>query len=669
MPTHLFLRWKRVISFLARFAKKCLQFIFMTTKPIILAGRYQVLKPLGSGGFGRTFLSKDLQLPNTPYCVVKQLNPRFQKAQQLAIAKRLFDREAQTLHELGNHPQIPRLFAHFEQGSKFYLVQEFVNGHTIKAEFESGRKWTQAELILSLRNILQVLAFVHQANVIHRDIKPANLIRRQSDRLICLIDFGAVKAISNITINEMGSGVETKTVVVGSLLYMPSEQLAGQPKFCSDIYALGIVCLQGLTGLTYDQLPKDAQNNEYLCTLAAAKAGIQINGRIAAIIDKMVRYDYRQRFKDAGEALQTLNNFLNAIAATKINPVPPSPALTQPFELEEPEGQIAIGSKFYALRSPIDQDCCETILRSGSLIRIKAPRQMGKSSLLTRTLAYAKHRGCQVAHLYFQQADSDIFAELDLFLQWFCASVAAELNLEENIDAYWQGVLGSKNKCTKYFQRYLLAAFDAPIVLGLDDLDLIFQYPKIASDFFGLLRAWHEKAKNEEIWKKLRLVIVHSKEVYIPLNINQSPFNVGLPIELPEFNYEQVRDLVSRHQLNWQKTEIENLIQLTGGHPYLVRQALYQIGRGRLNWEQLLQSASTEEGIFGNHLRRQLGNLKEDQELVEAFKELLTSDRPLQLDSRLAFKLRSIGLVKFSGNQVVPMCELYYEYFRQSLRV
>ena len=642
----------------------------MTTKPIILAGRYQILKPLGSGGFGRTFLSKDLQLPNSPYCVVKQLNPKLQKAQELAIAKRLFEREAQTLHELGNHPQIPRLFAHFEQGGKFYLVQEFVDGNTIKAEFASDRKWTQAELILSLRNILQVLAFVHQSNVIHRDIKPANLIRRQSDRQICLIDFGAVKAISNIAIDEMQSEREAKTIVVGSLLYMPSEQLAGQPKFSSDIYALGIVCLQGLTGLTHDQLPKDSQNNEYLCTLAAAKVGIQINLKLAAIIDKMVCYDYRQRFRDAGETLQTLNDFLNSIATnTKIISTPPSPDLTQTFELEEPEGQIAISSKFYTMRSPIEQDCCETILRSGALIRIKAPRQMGKSSLLMRTLAYAKYKDCQVAHLYFQQADSDVFADLDLFLKWFCASVAAELNLEENIDEYWQGVLGSKNKCTKYFQRYLLATFDTPIVLGLDDLDLIFQYPKIASDFFGLLRAWHEKAKNEEIWKKLRLVIVHSKEVYIPLNINQSPFNVGLPIELPEFNYEQVRDLVSRHQLNWQKADIDQLMELTGGQPYLVRQALYQIARGRLNWAQLMQSASTEEGIYGDHLRRQLGNLKEDQELLEAFIELLISDRPLQLDSRLAFKLRSIGLVKFLGNQVVPMCELYYEYFRQSLRI
>ena len=328
---------------------------------------------------------------------------------------------------------------------------------------------------------------------------------------------------------------------------------------------------------------------------------------------------------------------------------------------------MQLGSRFYIQRPPIEKDSCETVLRPGSLIRIKAPRQMGKSSLLSRTLAYAKYKGYQVAHLYFQQADSDVFGDLDSFLQWFCASIASELNLDDNLDEYWQGVLGSKNKCTKYFQRYLLTVMENPLVLGLDEVDLIFQYPKIAADFFGLLRAWHEKAKNEEVWKKLRLVIVHSKEVYIPLNINQSPFNVGLPIELPELTHAQITDLVNRHQLDWQETEVDQLLNLTGGHPYLVRQALYQIARGRIGWEKLLQLAPTEEGIFGDHLRRQLGNLKEDTEMMEAFKELVASDRPLQLESQIAFKLRSIGLVKFQGNLVVPMCSLYYQYFRQSI--
>ncbi|MFN9835170.1 MAG: AAA-like domain-containing protein [Pseudanabaena sp.] len=638
----------------------------MTNAEAILAGRYQIVKPLGGGGFGQTFLARDLQLPNQPACVVKQLKLQLLKPQELAIAKRLFDSEAKTLHDLGVHDQIPRLFAHFEQNGEFYLVQEYVEGQTLESEIGAGKQWQQAQLISSLYDILQVLAFVHSCQVIHRDIKPANLIRRRSDRKIVLIDFGAVKALNPDSLERfMQDENQTRSVVVGSLVYMPNEQLAGQPKFCSDVYALGIMCLQAFTGISFRELPKDKQTNEYSCALAVAQVNLKINSGLAAIIDKMVRYDYRQRYHDATEALLALENLLrNAKAATTISRPPQQ---QQQFQLEEPEGQIELGSHFYIQRPPIEKDCLATMLRAGSLIRIKAPRQMGKSSLLSRTLAYAKHKGYQVAHLYFQQADSAIFDDLDLFLQWFCASIASELDLDDNLEPYWQGVLGSKNKCTKYFQRYLLTATEYPLVLGLDEVDLIFQYPKIASDFFGLLRAWHEKAKNEDVWKKLRLVIVHSKEVYIPLNINQSPFNVGLPIELPELNLSQIADLVQRHRLDWQPTQVKQLMLLTGGHPYLVRQALYQIARGRINWDTLLQLAPTEEGIYGDHLRRQLGNLKEDPELLEAYKELVQSDRPLQLDSQISFKLRSIGLVKFVGNQVVPMCNLYYRYFQQTM--
>ncbi len=636
----------------------------MTRTDTTLAGRYKIVKPLGGGGFGQTFLAIDLQLPNTPTCVVKQFKPQLHSPQELAIAKRLFDTEAKALHDLGNHDQIPRLFAHFEQGGEFYLVQEFIEGQTLESEIGNGQIWTQTKVVTALRDVLQVLAFVHKSQVIHRDIKPANLIRRRSDRKIVLIDFGAVKSLGTDAIERLiEEGNETRTVVVGSLVYMPNEQLAGQPKFCSDIYALGLMCLQAITGLSFKELPKDKQTNEYSCALAGAQVNIKTSLRLAAIIDKMVRYDYRQRFEDATEASQALNELLNnSNAATTLSLQP-----VQKLQLEAPEGQLELGSRFYVQRPPIEKDCCETILRAGALIRIKAPRQMGKSSLLSRTLAYAKHKGCQVAHLYFQQADSEVFSELDSFLRWFCASIASELNLDENLDQYWQGVLGSKNKCTKYFQRYLLAVSEIPLVLGLDEVDLIFQYPAIAADFFGLLRAWHEKAKNEDIWKKLRLVIVHSKEVYIPLNINQSPFNVGLPIELPELTCPQIADLAQRHQLPWQSANVEQLMELTGGHPYLVRQALYQIARDRLDWQKLSQLAPTEEGIYGDHLRRQLSNLKEDPELIEAYRDLVASDRPLQLDSQIAFKLRSIGLVKFQGNQVIPMCNLYRDYFKQSI--
>ncbi len=314
-------------------------------------------------------------------------------------------------------------------------------------------------------------------------------------------------------------------------------------------------------------------------------------------------------------------------------------------------------------RPPIESDCYETILQPGALIRIKAPRQMGKTSLLTRVLHHAEERGYKTANLNFQAADAESFTSLDKFLQWFCDSITDRLKLTNNLAEYWQGVRGSKSKCINYFEKYLLSTISSPVVLGLDEVDQVFQYPSLAADFFGLLRVWHEMSKNEDIWKKLRLVIVHSKEVYIPLNINQSPFNVGLPIELPELNQSQVQDLVQRHKLDWSIAEVTQLMAMVGGHPYLVRRSLYEIARQTMSLAQLLQTAPTQAGMFSDHLRRHRVNLQEDAKLEAALKQVVTSPQPVRIETGLAFKLRSMGLVKFQDNDVMPLCDLYRIYF------
>ncbi|NET54878.1 MAG: protein kinase [Symploca sp. SIO2E6] len=268
----------------------------------ILAGHYQIVKHLGGGGFGQTFLATDNHLPGQPLCVVKQLQPRVTNQGMLEVAQRLFDREAQTLYQLGNHNQIPRLLAHFEQNQEFYLVQEFIEGRPLGQEIIRGKHWSEAEVIGLLQDILQVLAFVHQQQVIHRDIKPANLIRRSLDGKIVLIDFGAVKQVRTPT---AAVGETSLTVAVGSPGYMPSEQLAGKPHFSSDIYAVGMMCLQALTGLfpVTKEIPTDARG-EFCC--AACRNIAPVSPGFAAILDKMVRYDYRQRYKNATEALTTV---------------------------------------------------------------------------------------------------------------------------------------------------------------------------------------------------------------------------------------------------------------------------------------------------------------------------------------------------------------------------
>ena len=339
----------------------------------------------------------------------------------------------------------------------------------------------------------------------------------------------------------------------------------------------------------------------------------------------------------------------------------------QAISLDEPEGQVPLESPFYVDRPPIETRCYEAIVKPGALVRIKAPRQMGKSSLMLRILHHAGEQGYQVAALNFQLIDRDSLKNLEQFLQWFCTCITGELNLDDRLVDYWKGAVGSKNKCTNYFQRYLMPELQRPVVLCLDEVDEIFQYPEIATDFFGMLRAWHEDAKIKPIWKNLRLVIVHSKEVYIPLNINQSPFNVGVPIELPQLTQPQVMDLVQRHGLTWTDAEAAEFLAMVGGHPFLVRAGLYAIVRGEMALAQLLQIAPTEGGLYGEHLRRHLLNLEGDEKLLAAMRQVVSVDRPVSINTTDAFKLTSMGLVLFRGSEVVPTCDLYRRYFRERL--
>jgi hypothetical protein len=340
-----------------------------------------------------------------------------------------------------------------------------------------------------------------------------------------------------------------------------------------------------------------------------------------------------------------------------------------PSTFDEPEGQVSLDSPFYVERSPIESNCYETVLKPGSLLRIKAPKLMGKTSLLSRIFDVAAKHGAYTVELNLLLASGTVLTDLDKFLRWFCASVGRALKLENQLDAYWDTeLLSSNSNCTAYFEEYLLPQINCPLVLGLDEVDRIFLYPEIAPDFFGLLRLWHEKAKNLDSWKRLRLIVVHSTEVYIDLDNYRSPFNVGVPVELPEFTPQQVQDLAGRYGLDWNDTQVgaqgfAPLLEMVGGHPYLVQQALYQLRCQGVTLEQLLQDAPTEAGIYSNHLRRHWENLQKNPELLEAYKKVVKSLEPVQLERVQSYKLHSMGLVKRQGDKVMPSCDLYREYF------
>jgi serine/threonine-protein kinase len=319
----------------------------------------------------------------------------------------------------------------------------------------------------------------------------------------------------------------------------------------------------------------------------------------------------------------------------------------------------------YIERPPIESSCYETILQPGSLIRIKAPSLMGKTSLMVRLLAQAAKQNYRTMYLNLHLADKKDFANLNQFLKWFCASVSQSLGLPNRIADYWDEQFStSKVNCTDYFEQYLLANASSPLVLCLDEVDRVFPHREVAFDFFGLLRAWHEQGKIRNIWKRLRLIVAHSTEVYVPLNINESPFNVGLPIELPEFTPEQVQDLAHRHGLNWTGVQVQQLMNIVGGHPYLVEQAISQLKvRSNLSFDQLLETSATEAGIYGNHLRRYWRVIQQHPEFLEALDKIVTATRSVRLESMQAYKLHSMGLVHLQGNEVALRCNLYRQYF------
>ena len=273
----------------------------------LLGGRYRVVKILGAGGFGQTYVAEDTHRPGNPKCVVKHLKPASGNSSFLQNARRLFQSEAETLEKLGNHDQIPRLLAYFEENQEFYLVQDFIQGHPLNVELQPSQRWTESKVCQLLHEVLGILVYVHSHGVIHRDIKPNNLIRRQQDSTLVLVDFGSVKQAWTQVVTELTQTRATfaigipATIGIGTPGYMPIEQERGRPRHNSDIYALGMIGIQALTGLNPRQLLEDSDTGEILWQHQA-----HVSDALASVLTKMVRYHFKDRYPSAAEALQAL---------------------------------------------------------------------------------------------------------------------------------------------------------------------------------------------------------------------------------------------------------------------------------------------------------------------------------------------------------------------------
>ena len=300
----------------------------------LLNRRYEILRILGAGGFGKTYVAQDTHIPGNPICVVKQLKLTSSAPNLLETDRHLLHREAETLAKLGNHDQIPRLLAYFEENQEFYLVQEFIEGHPLNAELLPNHYWTGNQVLELLQEVLSLLEFVHSHGLIHRDIKPSNLIRRQEDNRLVLIDFGSVKQAWTQVITAQGQTSTTfaigilATIAIGTPGYMPTEQGRGRPRPNSDIYAVGMIGIQALTGLHPTQFLEDPDTGELIW-----QHQTHVSAGLASVLSKMVRYHFKDRYQSATEALQAVHQLINPAHIPTVQATAVSSATTLVDEL------------------------------------------------------------------------------------------------------------------------------------------------------------------------------------------------------------------------------------------------------------------------------------------------------------------------------------------------
>ncbi|NJM19344.1 MAG: serine/threonine protein kinase [Richelia sp. SM1_7_0] len=344
-----------------------------------------------------------------------------------------------------------------------------------------------------------------------------------------------------------------------------------------------------------------------------------------------------------------------------------------------PGGQIPLDSVFYIDRPMLESLCYEAIQQPGALLNIRAPKQMGKTSLMTRILAYAKTLGHKTVSLNLQLAEDDILQNLERFLQWFCARVSKQLDLPDAIASFYNNNLGSKSNTTDYFEDVILANLDRaasprenrPLVIAIDEINQLFAYPDVAREFLLLLRTWSERAKATLVesnpWHNLRLVTVHSTEIQIPVSINKSLLNTGLVLNLPEFTHAQVQELAHRWGEEITTEQVEQLITLLGGHPYRLQSAFYHLHQQTITLEQLLENSSIAATIYADHLESQWWNLLRYPDLLPLFTEIVNQSSPVDCETVQAGQLCNMGLVRLYGKMANLRCELFRLFFRDRL--
>lgn len=338
----------------------------------------------------------------------------------------------------------------------------------------------------------------------------------------------------------------------------------------------------------------------------------------------------------------------------------------------DPERVIFRGTPVYVDRHPIERKYVQEILEPGSLLRIRAPQKMGKTLLLEKVIQSGMRQGYQSVTLDFRLVEKPILQDLKSFLQWLCVNVAEELELEAQLEQNWSDTRGLISNFKYFFESYLLPQLDVPLILGLDNVDILFDEHEVCEEFFKVLRWIHESAKRHGrsavTWQQLRLVVVYSTQNYPKNDLNHSPFNVGFARELPPFSLNQSQDCARGYGLDTETDlafqEFKQLHTLVAGHPYLIQESLAYIREHGLCFSAFMGISTTNKSPFRAYLSAILTSLKRNHELSEVFKSVLVSSTPVHLNSPYDFQLESMGLIKLEVEGVKIANELYAQFFK-----
>lgn len=336
-----------------------------------------------------------------------------------------------------------------------------------------------------------------------------------------------------------------------------------------------------------------------------------------------------------------------------------------PRILEIPAGAVKLKSPFY-IRRDSDERMERQIQGVGGTITIRAGRQMGKTSLLVRAAHYARHQNQRVVYIDFQQIKTEFRDSLDQLLRYMADEIVLRLKLDEiQLNKIWGSTRGSPDKFSQFMETTVLSD-EKPLFLAMDEADQLMD-AEYKTEFFALVRAWDSRRAFDDAWSRLSLGMVISSHPHLLIDdFRQSPFNVGLRIQLEDFTPGQVDQLNKLHGMPLNGEEVNGMLKLLGGHPFLTRQAFYTILDEKMKWADFLQIASSEKSPFNSHLHFYLWQLRDRPELVSGMKEVIKKNTCS--DEKVLYRLVAAGLVREQGEKIcVPRCELYDNYFRKTL--